>query len=40
VLDTTADVVWMATEYMPPAASQTADGNNNWGTRVVELALG
>jgi hypothetical protein len=39
VLDTTADAVWMATEYMPPLSSQTADGNNNWGTRVVEVAL-
>lgn len=39
VLDPTADAVWMATEYMPPLSSQTADGNNNWGTRVVELSL-
>jgi hypothetical protein len=39
VLDTTADAVWISTEYMPPPSSQTADGNNNWGTRVVELSL-
>ena len=39
VLDTTADAVWMATGYMPPVSSQTTDGNNNWGTRVIELSL-
>jgi hypothetical protein len=39
VLDTTADAVWMADEYVPALSSQTTDGNNNWGTRVVEVSL-
>lgn len=29
---------WMATEYIPPLASQTPDRINNWGTRVVEVS--
>jgi hypothetical protein len=29
----------MATEYMPPLSSQTADGKRNWGTRVIQVAL-
>ncbi len=29
--------VWMATEYIPPKASQTTDGARNWGTRVLNL---
>jgi hypothetical protein len=40
VLDPRSDSVWMATEYMPPLSSQTADGLRNWGTRVLHLALG
>lgn len=31
--------VWMATEYIPPVASQTTDGKVNWGTRVIEVAI-
>ncbi|MFI5282301.1 MAG: hypothetical protein ACHQ0J_04140 [Candidatus Dormibacterales bacterium] len=38
-LDPATDTVWMATEYMPPAASQTLDGLRNWGTRVLQLSL-
>ncbi len=38
-LDTTADAVWMASEYVPPVSSQTTDGLRNWGTRVVEVSL-
>jgi hypothetical protein len=32
--------VWLATEYMPPKSSQTADGLRNWGTRVLEVPAG
>ena len=39
VLDTSGGGVWMATEYMPPAGSQTTDGLRNWGTRVLHLDL-
>lgn len=39
VLDASTDSVWMATEYMPPQASQTTDGLRNWGTRVLQLSL-
>jgi hypothetical protein len=28
---------WMATEYIPPKSSQTIDGQQNWGTRVIEV---
>ena len=35
VLDPSGNSVWMATEYMPPKASQTTDGLRNWGTRVL-----
>ena len=38
VLDPSGKGVWAATEYMPPAASQTPDGQRNWGTRVFEVA--
>jgi hypothetical protein len=38
VLDPSGRSVWMATEYMPPKASQTPDGLNNWGTRVLNVA--
>jgi hypothetical protein len=38
VLDPSGKSVWMATEYIPPKASQTPDGLTNWGTRVINLA--
>ena len=37
---TGSDSAWMATEYMPPKSSQTTDGKQNWGTRVIEVPLG
>ena len=37
VLDPSGTSVWMATEYIPPKASQTPDGLRNWGTRVFDL---
>jgi len=40
VIDPAAQGVWLATEYMPPLSSQTPDGQQNWGTRVVEVAVG
>ena len=39
VLDPSGNSVWMATEYIPPKASQTPDGLRNWGTRVLDLAI-
>jgi hypothetical protein len=39
VLDPSGTSLWMATEYVPPKASQTSDGATNWGTRVMNLAL-
>jgi hypothetical protein len=39
-LDPVQDSVWLATEYMPPVSSQTTDGNNNWGTEVINVSLG
>ncbi len=39
VLDTSGRSVWLATEYIPPAASQTTDGRRNWGTRVFDVSL-
>jgi hypothetical protein len=39
VLDPTADAVWLATEYIPPRASQTSTRERNWGTRVFEVGL-
>jgi hypothetical protein len=39
VLDARADAVWLATEYIPPKASQTSTGARNWGTRVLEVPL-
>jgi hypothetical protein len=38
VLDPSGNSVWMATEYVPPTASQTPDGLTNWGTRVLDVA--
>lgn len=40
VLDPSLTSVWMATEYIPPKASQTPDGARNWGTRVMEVSTG
>ncbi len=40
VIDPTAQAVWLATEYMPPLSSQTPNGQSNWGTRVLEVAVG
>ena len=31
--------VWLANEYIPPLSSQTADGHQNWGTRITEVTL-
>ena len=39
ILDPAAGAVWMATEYIPPLASQTPDRRRNWGTRVFEVSL-
>jgi hypothetical protein len=39
ILDPSGTSVWMATEYVPPTASQTPDGLRNWGTRVFDLGL-
>jgi hypothetical protein len=39
ILDPSGNSVWMATEYIPPKASQTPDGMRNWGTRVLDLSL-
>ncbi|MDQ6836207.1 MAG: hypothetical protein M3016_08480, partial [Actinomycetota bacterium] len=36
VLDPSGKSVWMATEYIPPRASQTSNRQRNWGTRVLE----
>jgi hypothetical protein len=38
VLDPSLDAFWLATEYIPPVASQTTDRLVNWGTRVFEVA--
>jgi hypothetical protein len=40
VKDPSGTSVWLATEYMPPKSSQTADGLRNWGTRVLEVPAG
>jgi hypothetical protein len=37
VLDPNGEDAWLATEYVPPKASQTPDGLANWGTRVLEV---
>ena len=34
------DTAWLANEYIPPKSSQTTDGAQNWGTRVVQVPLG
>jgi hypothetical protein len=38
-LDPSGNTVWLATEYIPPKPSQTPDGRQNWGTRVLAVAL-
>ena len=38
VLDPSGSSVWLATEYIPPKSSQTADGHANWGTRVMQVS--
>lgn len=38
IADPSGDGIWLATEYMPPAARQTVDGLRNWGTRVIEVS--
>jgi len=40
VIDPTSPAVWLATEYVPPLSSQTPDRLSNWGTRVLEVAVG
>jgi len=39
-LDPATDSVWLATEYVPPLASQTTNRQRNWGTEVLEVKLG
>jgi hypothetical protein len=39
-LDPSQGSFWLATEYIPPTASQTADGRRNWGTRVFQVSAG
>ena len=34
-----SNAAWLATEYIPPKSSQTTDGKQNWGTRVLEVPL-
>lgn len=36
-LDPDSNSFWFATEYIPPASSQTSTGVRNWGTRVIEV---
>ncbi len=38
VIDPSATSIWLATEYIPPKSSQTADGTANWGTRVMDVS--
>jgi hypothetical protein len=40
VRDPAGGAVWLATEYVPPKSSQTADGMRNWGTRVLDVPAG
>jgi hypothetical protein len=37
-LDPSGASFWLATEYIPPLASQTSDGLQNWGTRVLQVS--
>jgi len=36
-LDSSGNNFWLATEYIPPLTSQTTDGLQNWGTRVLQV---
>jgi hypothetical protein len=38
ILSPDGESFWMATEYMPPLSSQTPDGMQNWGTRVIQVS--
>lgn len=38
ILSPDGNSFWLATEYIPPLASQTPDGLQNWGTRVMQVA--
>ena len=40
VPDPTSDTAWLASEYIPPVASQTTDKAQNWGTAVIHVRLG
>jgi hypothetical protein len=37
ILSPDGNSFWMATEYIPPKSSQTVDGQQNWGTRVIQV---
>jgi hypothetical protein len=39
ILDPSGNSFWFATEYIPPRSSQTTDGKQNWGTRVLEISV-
>ena len=38
ILSPDGNSFWMATEYIPPKSSQTIDGQQNWGTRVIQVS--
>jgi hypothetical protein len=38
IADPSGNSIWLATEYIPPPPRQTADGLQNWGTRVLEIS--
>jgi len=38
ILSPDGNSFWMATEYIPPKSSQTINGQQNWGTRVIEVS--
>ena len=40
VPDSSSDAAWLATEYIPPLSSQTTNGRQNWGTRLIKVPLG
>ena len=40
ILSPNDNSIWMATEYVPPKSSQTPDGKQNWGTRVLQVKTG
>jgi hypothetical protein len=40
VPDPTSSSAWLATEYIPPASSQTTTRQRNWGTGVIQVRLG